>query len=99
MDTRPHDIYRSTPHYDYFYIPSKSTSSNTCEIKPDIVKVNINTATSSELATVNYISLSLGEKIVKYREENGDFKKIDDIKNVTGIGDSLFEKIKDQITV
>ena len=37
--------------------------------------------------------------IIKYREENGNFATIEDIKNVSGIGDSLFDKIKDYITV
>ena len=85
--------------HDYFYIPSKSTSSNTCKIKPDIVKVNINIATSSELATVNYISLSLGEKIVKYREENGPFEALEDLMKVSGIGRATYERIRDYLTL
>jgi competence protein ComEA len=42
---------------------------------------------------------STAEKIINYRKENGDFKQIEDIKNVPGIGDSKFETIKDSITV
>ena len=45
------------------------------------------------------IGESKADKIILYREENGLFKSIEDIKNVSGIGDSLFEKIKDYITV
>ena len=39
------------------------------------------------------------EKIIRYREENGRFKSIEDIKNVSGIGDKTFEKLKDEIKV
>lgn len=61
--------------------------------------VNINTASKEELLTISGIGESKAESIIKYREENGNFKAIDDIKNVSGIGDSLFEKIKEFITV
>ena len=61
--------------------------------------VNINTASKEELLTITGIGDSKAEAIISYREENGDFKAIEDIKNVSGIGDSLFEKIKEFITV
>lgn len=61
--------------------------------------VNINTATKEELMTITGIGESKADLIIKYREENGNFKTIEDIKNVSGIGESLFEKIKDYITV
>ena len=60
-------------------------------------KININTASESELETLEGIGASLAEKIVEYREKNGKFKNIEDIKNVTGIGDSKFEVIKNKI--
>ncbi len=62
-------------------------------------KININTASESELETLEGIGASLAEKIVEYREKNGKFKNIEDIKNVTGIGDSKFEVIKNKINV
>lgn len=62
-------------------------------------KVNINTATQAQLETLSGIGPSTAAKIIAYREENGRFTKIEDIKNVSGIGDSKFEKIKDNITV
>lgn len=62
-------------------------------------KVNINTATSSELQTLNGIGEAKAKAIIEYREKNGNFEKIEDIKNVSGIGDSVYEKIKDNITV
>ena len=61
--------------------------------------ININTATKEELMTISGIGEAKADDIIKYRESNGNFKSIDEIKNVSGIGDSLFEKIKDYITV
>lgn len=62
-------------------------------------KVNINTATQEELETLVGIGPSIANKIVQYRKENGNFKTVDDIKNVSGIGESKFEKIKDYVCV
>ena len=62
-------------------------------------KVNINTSTKEELQTLSGIGESTASKIIIYREENGKFKAIEDIKNVPGIGDAKFENIKDKITV
>ena len=61
--------------------------------------ININTATSEQLQTLSGIGESKAAAIISYREENGDFGSIEDIKNVSGIGDSTYEKIKDYITV
>lgn len=73
------------------------TSNNTNNISNE--KISINTATKEELLTLSGIGESKADAIVKYREENGEFKTIEDIKNVSGIGDALFEKIKDNITI
>ena len=62
-------------------------------------KVNINTADSVTLQTIPGIGPSKAARIIEYRENQGRFKKIDDIKNVTGIGDMTFENIKEYITV
>ena len=61
--------------------------------------ININKASQAELETLNGIGPSLALKIIEYREQNGKFKTISDIKNVSGIGDKLFEKIKEYITI
>ena len=61
--------------------------------------VNINTATQTELEELPGIGPSLARRIVEHRNQNGKFKTIEDIKNVTGIGDSKFEKIKNLIKV
>jgi competence protein ComEA len=62
-------------------------------------KININKATVEQFTELKGVGESYAKKIVEYREKNGPFKKIEDIKEVKGIGDKLFEKIKDQITV
>ena len=61
--------------------------------------VNINAASQTELETLPGIGPSIALKIVNYRKENGKFSKIEDIKNVSGIGESKFNKIKDFIRV
>ena len=61
--------------------------------------ININTATSEELQSLSGIGQAKAEAIIAYREDNGDFTSIEDITNVSGIGESTYEKIKDQITV
>ena len=60
-------------------------------------KININTANESVLQTLPGIGPVLSERIIKYRNQNGFFGSIDDIKNVSGIGEKKFEGIKDLI--
>ena len=61
--------------------------------------VNINKASSEELQELDGIGEALAENIIAYRENNGKFKNIENIKNVSGIGDSKYEKIKDNIKI
>lgn len=61
--------------------------------------ININTATKEQLMTLSGVGESKANAIIEYREKNGNFENVEDIKNVSGIGDNLFEKIKDNITV
>lgn len=75
-------------------VPKKNDGSSYID-----TKVNINTASISELCTLNGIGEATARKIIDYRTINGRFQSIEDIKNVSGIGDALFEKIKDDITV
>lgn len=60
--------------------------------------VNINTCTKEELLTLSGIGESKADAIISYREEKGSFKTIEDILNVSGIGNSIYEKIKNYIT-
>ena len=86
---------------------SKTTekSQNTTSIsinttgKNQNTKVNINTATQTELETLPGIGPSTASKIVSYRKENGKFKSIEEIKKVNGIGESKYKKIKELIKV
>lgn len=64
----------------------------------DTGKVNINTADITKLQTLPNIGEKRAKAIIDYRQ-NTKFEKIEDIKNVTGIGDKYFEALKDQITV
>ena len=62
-------------------------------------KVNINMATKEELMTLSGIGESKADSIIQYREQQGKFQNIEDIMNISGIKDGLFQKIKDYITV
>lgn len=62
-------------------------------------KININKATEGELTRLTGIGEAKAKNIVQYREENGNFTSVEQIKNVDGIGDKLFEDIKDDITI
>ena len=62
-------------------------------------KVNINTANIDELKSLDGIGDAKANAIIKYRTENGNFKSIEDINNVSGISESLYSKIKENITV
>lgn len=64
-----------------------------------ISKVNINNATQTELETLPGIGPSTALKIINYRKEKGKFNKIEDIKNVNGIGENKFNKIKEFIKI
>ena len=62
-------------------------------------KVNINTANKEKLETLPGIGETTAQKIIDYREANGKFKTIEEIKNVSGIGDAKFDNLKDKIVV
>jgi competence protein ComEA len=62
-------------------------------------KVNINTASVSELETLPRIGPKVAQRIVDFRTKNGNFKRVEEIMKVQGIGEKVFETIKDLITV
>ena len=78
---------------------NNNSYSNTDEGKNVNSKVNINTASKEELDTLPGIGPSTAEKIINYRKEKGKFKSIEEIKDVSGIGDSKYENIKDMIEI
>ena len=61
--------------------------------------VNLNTATMDQLATIPGIGVKTAERIIAYREKNGGFKKVEDLMNVSGVGEKSFLKMKPLITV
>lgn len=63
------------------------------------IKVNINEAEAVDFMKLDGVGRSLAERIMDYRAKEGHFSSIEDIKKVKGIGDKLFNKIKDDITV
>lgn len=62
-------------------------------------KININTADKDELMLLDGIGESYAEKIIEFRESNGGFKSVEQLKEVKGIGDKKFDEVKDFITV
>lgn len=77
----------------------KPDTENTDVSSGDSSKININTASKEELMTLTGIGESKADNIIKYRQENGSFSAVEDLTNVSGIGESIFNKIKDSITV
>jgi len=62
-------------------------------------KININTAGVKDLMTLTGVGRNLAEKIVKYRDEHGLFKKANDLRKVDGVGAALWEKNRERIVV
>lgn len=88
--------------------PPKATETNSADSQAPAVspsepeasgKININTATADRLASLPGIGPVLANSIVSYRQQNGRFRKPEDLMNVSGIGEKRFDAIKDLITV
>jgi competence protein ComEA len=94
--------------YNTFTVPSEyiasapQTSATTTKTQVsvgDAVIVNINTADVEELTLIDGIGRTKAEAIVKYRLENGLFESVDELKNVSGIGEATLRKIYPYVTV
>ncbi|NWQ40097.1 helix-hairpin-helix domain-containing protein [Bacillus sp. EB106-08-02-XG196] len=93
------------------YIPAKGeegvTISTGTSVNPSITgggsgnqaKINLNKADETQLQNLPGIGPSKAAAITEYRETSGPFKSVEDLKNISGIGDKTFEKLKDLITV
>lgn len=75
-----------------YYISYKRVDENN-----NSIKVSLNTATQAELDSLPGIGEVFAKRIIEYRTTNGFFKTIEDLKNVKGIGDSLYESLKDLV--
>lgn len=75
-----------------YYIPYKRVNENN-----ENIKISINTANQAALDTLPGIGEVFAKRIIDYRISNGFFKTIEELKNVSGIGDSLFDSLKDLI--
>ena len=79
---------------------STSTTTGSASSNSSVDKqVNINTATESELQSIPGIGPSKAKSIIEYRDTNGAFDSVEKIKEVNGIGEKTFDKLKDYLTV
>ncbi|MTD38739.1 comEA protein [Erwinia sp. CPCC 100877] len=86
------------------YIPKAGeqlveTESTQLSNETEANKINLNQATEAQLQELSGVGQKKAQEIIRYREENGGFKTIEDLKNISGFGDKTFEKLKDNITV
>lgn len=79
-------------------LPTTSTSPSNSPTNSS-AKININTASVTELDVLPSIGPVTAQRIIDYRLQHGDFKSIEDIKNVPGLGDAKFDQLKDLITI
>ncbi len=75
------------------------TPAETSALPQEDGKVNINTADAAALQTLNGIGATRAQAIISYREANGAFQSIEEIKNVEGIKEGVYSKIKDDISI
>jgi len=76
-----------------------AVSNNSTTVKPISGKININSATATELDTLTGIGPAYAQRIIDYRNTNGGFKSIDELDNVKGIGKTTIDKFRDQVTI
>ncbi|NRG97894.1 ComEA family DNA-binding protein [Streptococcus suis] len=80
-------------------VVSNTTASSAMSQEGNESKVNLNTATEADLQTISGIGAKRAADIIAYREANGGFMSVDDLNNVSGIGDKTMESIRPYVTV
>ncbi|HEM5931368.1 TPA: helix-hairpin-helix domain-containing protein [Streptococcus suis] len=80
-------------------VVASTTASSAMSQEGNESKVNLNTATEADLQTISGIGAKRAADIIAYREANGGFKSVDDLNNVSGIGDKTMESIRPYVTV
>ncbi|HEM5244304.1 TPA: helix-hairpin-helix domain-containing protein [Streptococcus suis] len=80
-------------------VVASTTASSAMSPEGNEGKVNLNTATEADLQTISGIGAKRATDIIAYREANGGFKSVDDLNNVSGIGDKTIESIRPYVTV
>lgn len=78
---------------------ANSSVSNSSGSSTSGEKVNLNTASAADLQKLNGIGEKKAEQIIAYRDQNGQFKKIEDLMQVSGIGEKTFAALKDQLAI
>ncbi len=100
-DTAYHNLAEVIADGQQIYVPAEGELVKNIQTSTavSINMININTATKEQLMTLTGIGESKADDIITYRSQNGGFKRIEDIMNISGIKESAFNKIKDNITV
>ncbi|AUJ32312.1 MAG: helix-hairpin-helix domain-containing protein [Liquorilactobacillus nagelii] len=80
-------------------VASQTTAASTTESSSSTGKLDLNTATKEQLMQINGIGEKKAALIVNYRQEHGNFKKLEDLKNISGIGDKTLEVMAASLTV
>ena len=77
----------------------KSSSAPAKSASATAAPINLNTATQAQLETLPGVGAAMAQRILEYRQKNGNFKKVEDLMNVKGIGEKAFLKLKPMVTV
>ncbi|HEM3121942.1 TPA: helix-hairpin-helix domain-containing protein [Streptococcus suis] len=92
-------VYVASKDENISVVTSTATSSAMSQEEKNTSLVNLNTATEADLQTISGIGAKRAADIIAYREANGGFKSVDDLNNVSGIGDKTMESIRPYVTV
>ncbi|MDW8751076.1 helix-hairpin-helix domain-containing protein [Streptococcus suis] len=92
-------IYVASKGENISVVASTTASSAMSQEEKNTSIVNLNTATEADLQTISGIGAKRAADIIAYREANGGFKSVDDLNNVSGIGDKTMESIRPYVTV